>query len=606
MFRHVIAAVDGSECSLRALDRAISLAARMGAVLDVVSVEEPLPRYVSEQAEVSEEQSEAARYFGKLHADAALHAAQQGVSMRTRILVGHEVQALLNDVRDHHADLLVVGATGHSGVWDIFLGSTADKLVAHAPTSVLVVHPTDSGRTFKEMIVGLDGSPLGERALSVALELARLCGGTVRALSVMEGTPAIAVGDGQTWATYVESVQRKALSAAETAGVHLEVDTRRGHAARALTGYASEVDADLIVIGATGHERPWSPTAGGTARRVANEARCAVLLVRPLLLTHRVGDAMSRNVTTVTPDTPLQVVVDQLIRRGVKALPVVDGERRVVGIITGGDLLRRGKLGVRLSLHQALDEAELKDEFAQLDRSGRTARSIMTPNPWTVTAGAALDEAIRALVRHGIKRLPVVEDGGKLVGIVSRTDLLRAIAADYPVAPEGVPALPLAHRVGDLATTTVSTIAPSASAEEVLRAILGSPFRRVVVTDADRRVLGIITDRDVLARGDPAHRSGLLDRLAGRLPTAPEPIAGPISAASMMNRDVFTIPADATVADAVQQFLALRVKRLVVVDADRRLVGILDRRALLQSLVGAGAAGSDLASPPGSAGGTTP
>ncbi len=571
MFRHVIAAVDGSESSLRALDRAISLAARMGAALDVVSVEEPLPRYVSEQAEVSEEQSEAARYFGKLH-----------------------------------ADLLVVGATGHSGVWDVFLGSTADKLVAHAPTSVLVVHPVDAGRALKELVVGLDGSPLGERALSVALELARLCGGTVRAVSVIEGMPAGSTGDGKTWASYIESVQRKALSAAETAGVRLEVDTRRGHAARALTAYASDVDADLIVIGATGHERPWSPTAGGTARRVANEARCAVLLVRPLLLSHRVGDAMSANVTTVTPDTPLQTIVDQLIRRGVKALPVVNGERRVVGIITGGDLLRRGKLGVRLSLHQALDEAEVKSELAQLEKAGRTARSVMTESPWTITADASLDEAIHALVRHGIKRLPVVEDGGKLVGIVSRTDLLRAVATDYPVAPEGVPTLTLAHRVGDLATTKVSTVAPTALAEEVLRAILGSPFRRVIVTDADRRVLGIITDRDVLARGDPAHRSGLLDRLAGRLPAAPGPIAGPVSAALMMNRDVYTISAEATVVDAVEKFLALRVKRLVVVDADRRLVGILDRRALLQSLVGPSAAGSDPASTPGSASGTRP
>ncbi len=606
MFRHVIAAVDGSESSLRALDRAISLAARMGAALDVVSVEEPLPRYVSEQAEVNEEQSEAARYFGKLHADAALHAAQHGVSVTTRILVGHEVQALLNDIRDQHADLLVVGATGHSGVWDVFLGSTADKLVAHAPTSVLVVHPTDTGQAFKELVVGLDGSPLGERALSVALELARLCGGTVRALSVMEGSPAVAAGDGQTWANYVESVQRKALSAAETAGVHLEVDTRRGHAARALTSYASDVDADLIVIGATGHERPWSPTAGGTARRVANEARCAVLLVRPLLLTHRVGDAMSRNVTTVTPDTPLQTVVDQLVRRGVKALPVVDRERRVVGIITGGDLLRRGGLGVRLSLHQALTEAEVTRELAQLEKSGRTARNVMTQGPWTISADASLDEAVQALVNHGIKRLPVVEDGGKLVGIVSRTDLLRAIAADYPVAPEGVPPLTLAHRVGDLATTTVSTVVPTASAEEVLKAILASPFRRVVVIDSDRRVLGVITDRDVLARGAPTHRSGLLDRLAGRFSTTSELMTGPVSAASMMNRDVYSIPWDATVVEAVQQFLALRVKRLVVVDAERRLVGILDRRALLQSLVGTGAAGSDLASPPGSAGGTTP
>jgi CBS domain-containing protein len=605
MFRHLIAAVDGSDSSLKALDRAINLAAHVGATLDVVSVEEELPRYVSKQVEASDERSEAERYFGKLHADATLRAVQHGVSVTTRILVGHEVQALLNDVRDQHADLLVVGATGHSGVWDVFLGSTADKLVAHAPTSVLVVHPADTGRAFKELVIGLDGSPLGERALTVALELGRLCDGTVRALSVVEGTPATGPANGQTSESYLESVQGKARSAAEAAGVHLEVDTRHGHAAKALVAYADDVDADLIVIGATGHERPWSPTAGGTARRVANEARCAVLLVRPPLLSHRVGDVMSRHVTTVTPDTPLRTVVDQLIRRGVKALPVVDGERRILGIITGGDLLRRGKLGVRLSLHGTLDQAELTAQVKQLESSGRTARSVMTTNPWTVTADASLDEAIHALVRHGIKRLPVVEDGGRLVGIVSRTDLLRALAADHPVAPPGIPTVALAHRVGDVAMPGVSTVAPTASAEEVLTAILASPFRRVVVTDANRHVLGIITDREVLARGDPANRPSLFDRLAGRTSTISGLISGPVTAASLMDRDVFTIPAEATVADAVQQFLALRVKRLVVVDADRRLVGILDRRAVLGSLVGTSATGSDLASPPNSAPGST-
>jgi nucleotide-binding universal stress UspA family protein/CBS-domain-containing membrane protein len=601
MFRHLIAAIDGSDASLKALDRAIVLAARTGALLDIVSVEEEPPHYLSRDAEVRDARSDAERYYGALHAEAVLRAARRGVVTSTRILTGHEVRALLEDVRDHQADLLVIGATGHSGVWEMFLGSTADKLVAHAPTSVLVVHPSDAGSGFKEVVVGLDGSPLGERALAVALDLGRLWGGTVRAISVLEGMPSAPAGPEQGEAGYIATLQARARAAAEAAGVRLELETRSGHAAETLVGYAREVDAELIVIGATGRERPWSPTAGGTARRVANEAHCAVLLVRPPLRSYRVGDIMSRHLTTVTPDTPIPVVVDQLVRRGVKALPVVDREGRVIGIITGGDLMRRGGLGIRLSLRGSISDPDLAVWSRQVERSGLTAGQVMTPNPRTVTPDTLLDEAILLMVRHSIKRLPVTTDGGQLVGIISRTDLLRALALapDRPVTGSKPAAAALGWRAGELADLDVATVGPATSLEDVLTAVLASPFRRVVVVDAERHVLGIITDRDLLRRASPPDRPGLIDRLAGRRDPASRVMAGPMTAAALMNPDVFTIPADAPLSQAIERFLTLRVKRLVVVDGDRRLIGILDRRAVLRSLVEQGDQGhAQGASPP--------
>ncbi|MBX6771357.1 MAG: CBS domain-containing protein [Chloroflexi bacterium] len=585
MFRHLITAVDGSDASLKALDLAIVLAARTGALLDIVSVEEEPPHYLSRNAEVRDARSEAERYYGALHAEAVLRAARRGVVTSTRILTGHEVRALLEDVRDHQADLLVIGATGHSGVWEMFLGSTADKLVAHAPTSVLVVHPSDPGSGFKELVVGLDGSPLGERALAVALDLGRLWGGTVRAISVLEGMPSVPVGPEQDAAGYIATLQARARAAAEAAGGHLELETRSGHAAEVLVGYAREVDADLVVIGATGRERPWSPTAGGTARRVANEAHCAVLLVRPPLRSYRVGDIMSRHVTTVTPDTPVRTVVDQLIRRGVKALPVVDEAGRVVGIITGGDLMRRGGLGIRLSLRGSISDPELMVWSQRVERSELTARQVMTPNPRTVTPDTLLDEAILLMVRHSIKRLPVTVDGGRLVGIISRTDLLRALAADRPTAESRSAAMVLGRQAGDLADPDVATIGPAASLEDVLTAVLASPFRRAVVVDAERHVLGIITDRDLLRRASPSDRPSLIGRMAGRHEPRTRAVTGPMTAAALMNPNVFAIPADAPLSQVIERFLALRVKRLVVVDADRRLIGMLDRRAVLRALV---------------------
>lgn len=73
---------------------------------------------------------------------------------------------------------------------------------------------------------------------------------------------------------------------------------------------------DLLVVGATGNAHPLSPTTGGTARKVANQAPCAVLLVRPPASQHRVRDLMTSEVATVTQQTPVSEVISQLIEHG--------------------------------------------------------------------------------------------------------------------------------------------------------------------------------------------------------------------------------------------------------------------------------------------------
>mgnify|MGYP001332726533 CR=1 FL=1 len=592
MFQHLLAAVDGSEMSLKALNRAIDLAARLGADLDVVSVAEDMPPpYVTDRTEVNAERSAGEQYYGEIHAQAKMEAMRKGVQLVAAIVTGHEVQALVEYVRHLSADLLVLGARGHSGVWQAFLGSTADKLVAHTPTSVLVVRPEDSGRSFREILVGLDGSPLGERAFAAALDLCRALGGTLRAISVIEDSPTQNKTATDAEQAYFEGVQTRACAASEAANVRLGVMLRQGHAAKTITSYAAEIDADLLVIGATGHGRPWSLTAGGTARHIANEAGHAVLVVRPVLQPRQVSDVMIRHVTSVSPDTPIRSVLDHLFRRRVKALPVVDAERRVVGIVTGGDLLERGALGLRLALESSLSAGELAAQFERLASSGLTAQNVMTRSPHTIGAEAPLEAAIHLLVTCGVKRLPVVEDGNRLAGIISRADILRAIAAGPSSASEA-PIIGHGAAVSDVMTRDVVTVGLDAPAEEVLTAVLGSPFRRVVVVDDERHVLGTISDRRLLAHADAQSRPGLLARLAGLTSPSSHASHEPLTAAALMAGAVFTIPATASLEEAARQFTARRVKRLVVVDDDQRLAGIVDRRAFLQSLVPATANGN--------------
>ncbi len=595
MYRHLVVALDGSESSWRALEIGMDLAARAGAAVDVVSVEEESPKYVATREESTAERSEADAYYSGLHEDARRCANRHGVPLETRVLRGHEVQALVDYVCSDGYDLLVVGHRGHSGVWGAFLGSTADKLVGHTPCSVLVARSGANGGPFKRLLVGLDGSPFGQRALEAALQLARLWGASLQALSVAEGEPAAASkGRGLTRDDYFKQVQVAAEEQALLAGVSFQATMRSGYAAGVLVGEAQREDIDLIVVGATGHERPWSPTTGGTARKVANEAACSVLVVRPPFLARKVRDVMTREVASVAATSPMAEAVELLVRRDIKAVPVVDEQRRVVGIVTGGDLLSRGRLGLRLSVQRDLSPEEFTEQVRALESAGQTVRDVMTPGPLTVGPEMALDEAIHLMATHNLKRLPVTDGQGRLVGVLSRIDVLRQLAAAPEPPAEAPETMPVrARTAGEAMDPEVPVVPRSAPVATVLQRVLGTPLRRVVVVDESGKVVGIIADRDLLAYADPAMRPGLLRILAGRL--APQQVGeeaqrvsqahGPLTAANVMRQHVFSVTTETPVLDVLRLMVTRRVKRLVVLDTEGRPAGIIDRQRLLRSIV---------------------
>lgn len=159
-------------------------------------------------------------------------------------------------------------------------------------------------------------------------------------------------------------------------------------------------------------------------------------------------DLMSADPVVVPPDTPVAALADLLATRGISAVPVVDSSGTAVGIVTEGDLIRRlareerGPLGWFFGLFR--DPSRLADRFAKA--RGATARDVMTPDPVTVGEDARAEEIARLLERHRIRRVPVARDG-RLVGIVSRADLLRvAVAPPAPAGPAGTDAA-LRHAV---------------------------------------------------------------------------------------------------------------------------------------------------------------
>ena len=140
MFRKILVGFDGSEGSWNALRAAFALSrGASGAEILAVSVEERLPRLPEVIDELSEEKNRLNALFEGLHREARDAAGAAGVRLECATVVGHAAQAITRLATEGGFDLVVIGHSGHSGVWGMFLGSTADKVVRHAPCSVLVV-----------------------------------------------------------------------------------------------------------------------------------------------------------------------------------------------------------------------------------------------------------------------------------------------------------------------------------------------------------------------------------------------------------------------------------------------------------------------------------
>jgi CBS domain-containing protein len=142
------------------------------------------------------------------------------------------------------------------------------------------------------------------------------------------------------------------------------------------------------------------------------------------------ADIMTTNVVSVGPETSVQEIASLLSERGISGVPVVDGKRQLVGMISEGDLMRRVETGTQLRrswwLEMLSTNTELASEYVKT--RGRRARHVMTPDVVSITEATSLAEIADLLERHRIKRVPVVRDG-ILVGIVSRANLVRALAS---------------------------------------------------------------------------------------------------------------------------------------------------------------------------------
>src|SRR6202158_5147901 len=144
----------------------------------------------------------------------------------------------------------------------------------------------------------------------------------------------------------------------------------------------------------------------------------------------RAHQIMTRPVITVTPDTTIVEAANTMLQKHISGLPVVDAAGKLVGIVSEGDFIRRREIGTQRRrgrwLKLLLGPGKSATDFVH--EHGRKVAEIMTKEPLTITEDATLEQIVQLMENNNVKRLPVTR-GDKIVGIVSRANLLQAVAS---------------------------------------------------------------------------------------------------------------------------------------------------------------------------------
>ena len=147
------------------------------------------------------------------------------------------------------------------------------------------------------------------------------------------------------------------------------------------------------------------------------------------------SDIMTSPVKTIGPDATIEEAIALLLESHVSGLPVADADGRLVGLVSEGDFLHRAELGTAKRkprwIEFLLGPGEIAESYVM--SHGRKVHDVMTRDVATVSESASINEVVEVMERRKVKRLPVVS-GDRLVGIITRADLLRALSK--AVAPK--------------------------------------------------------------------------------------------------------------------------------------------------------------------------
>lgn len=265
---------------------------------------------------------------------------------------------------------------------------------------------------------------------------------------------------------------------------------------------------------------------------------------------------MSSPVTTVTPETKLTEARKIIDNQQIRALPVVkDG--RLVGIITKRGLLR-------------LDLSALENEAwnQEINIADETVGEVMTLKPITLLQETLIPKAARIMLENKITALPVVEED-QLLGILTNSDLLRFLIAEYPGLKKEI-------RVKNYMTDEVVTIDQDTTLLESHRLMGTKRIRSLPVID-NGQLVGLVTRTDLMS-SDPS-------RLASRQnqDVSVKILTQPVK--KVMTKEILTISTEAPLTEAARMMLDHKIHALIVMDEAKKMAGIITESDLFLMIV---------------------
>jgi CBS domain-containing protein len=301
----------------------------------------------------------------------------------------------------------------------------------------------------------------------------------------------------------------------------------------------------------------------------------------------RVRDIMTPSPQKVGLDTSLADVARLLLSSTFTGLPVVDEANRPVGVISQGDLIYKAGMPLRLGLLAASDKGKVSNIITTL--APRRAREVMTRPAVCIEQDKWATDAVNLMLKKQVKRLPVVDAEGKLVGMLSRLDVFHTIlqaCPDWQAFQKQKIAVDNLQFVSDIMRRDTYTVFPDTPVDEVIQLIDCSDIRRVAVVDREGRLLGLISDRNLLAAFSD-RLPGFWDYLVSKLSFSENPQLQrdlrARTAGEVMKTDIITVVEDAPINEAIRLMLDRAIKRLPVVDSQGKFKGMVSREALLRA-----------------------
>ena len=421
-----------------------AIAQRLGSelvLLSIVEVTESLRSYLEAEGEQVEQLVQ--RWLEQRRESLErLRNAISDVSCRIEVRLGEPAKEIVAYADASQAAVIVMSSHGRLGVARLLVGSVTFSVMQRARQPALVVRARvpvpapNASVTFSPVLVPLDGSALAEEAIDTALDL---LGQGSEPLQLHLFHVLAEEEDPARWERYLEAVAQRVRAR----GYPTSWSLGSGPVAETIAAEATARQAGLIAMGTHGMSGIRRVLLGSTAEHVLHATTVPLLLHRPQAVrqaleepataneTLRARDIMTPDPVTVGPDATLEQVAQIMLDRQIGAVPVVDADGRLLGLIREEDFLAQEKPipFAAFRAPQLFGHWLNAEGIERIYAEARTMKAgdVAQAPAVTVTEDTPLSRIAQLMVERDVRHIPVVRDG-KLVGIVTRHDVLKAVA----------------------------------------------------------------------------------------------------------------------------------------------------------------------------------